>query len=146
MAVRGGTERPGDDRDEDRRQPPTRARVALRGARLAGIAVLLAVRAPAATQAAPAGTAAVRAQAVPAAHEVAYVRASHLVPGLGSMVVGIVAGEVRVRGKTGAEAVVSPSLGYGQVTPYAALPPGAYAVTIRDPHRHGRGAPCSPAR
>jgi hypothetical protein len=37
--------------------------------------------------------------------------------------------------------VVSPSLGYGQMTPYAALPPGRYTVTIRDPRRRGRGAP-----
>ena len=76
-----------------------------------------------------------------AALEVAYVRASHLVPGLGSMVVGILPGQVRPGTATGTETVVSPSLGYGQVTPYAALPPGTYTVTIRDPLRHGAGAP-----
>ncbi|MGG5260368.1 DUF4397 domain-containing protein [Phycicoccus avicenniae] len=80
--------------------------------------------------------------AVPAAAGTAWVRAAHLVPGVGTMTVRLVpfagssladapTGGVPEAQAEGTTRVLEPTVGYGGIGDYRQVPAGLYAVTIR---------------
>ncbi|MBD3784841.1 MAG: DUF4397 domain-containing protein [Micrococcales bacterium] len=88
---------------------------------------------------------------VRAAASTAWVRAAHLVPGVGTMTIrlvpfsgsalsGVPAGSIPEAMAEGATRVLEPAVGYGGIGEYRQVPAGVYAVTIR-PVGSGTGGP-----
>ncbi|MBM6398775.1 DUF4397 domain-containing protein [Phycicoccus sonneratiae] len=116
-------------------RPPARP-----AARPTLVALLLAALALAAgvAQALPAQA----ARHAPAAVGTAWVRAAHLVPGVGTMTIRLVpfagtsvadapSGNVPEAQADGATRVLEPAVGYGGIGEYRQVPAGLYAVTVR---------------
>ncbi|QKE83578.1 DUF4397 domain-containing protein [Arthrobacter sp. NEB 688] len=117
------------------RRPTGRPRSPFPAALLAVLVTVLAVVA-----AAPGAAAAGRH--LPAATSTAWVRAAHLVPGVGTMTIRLVpfagsalsdvpSGSVPEAVAEGQTRVLEPAVGYGGIGDYRQVPAGVYAVTIR---------------